>query len=122
MADNKTYITQARESGNVLISEDVISTIADHAINEVDGVVALSSKRAVEFAERLSKKGWSKGMKITIEDNNTLQVDCNIIIAYGHSVVAVASAVQDAVTTALESTASVKVSSVNVNVCGIAQQ
>lgn len=122
MADNKTYITQAQENGTVYISEDVIASIADHAVNEVEGVVALSSKPAAALADRISKKGWAKGMKIAIDDDNSLRVDCNIIIAYGYSVIAVANAVQEAVTSALESTTGVKVANVNVNVCGIVQK
>ena len=122
MADNKTYITQVQESGTVLISEDVVTTIADHAVNEVEGVVSLSSKPAAAFADRISKKGWGKGMKVIIGEDNSLRVECNIIIAYGYSVISVAHAVQEAVTTALESTTGVKVENINVNVCGIAQK
>lgn len=122
MAENKTYITQVQENGSVMISEDVISTIADHAIHEVEGVVALSTKPGADIAERIGKKNWGKGMKITIGEDDQLTVECNVIIAYGQSVVAVAQAVQETITGALESMTGVKVASVNVNVCGIAQK
>ena len=39
MAEYKQYITHAQENGNVLISEDVIATIVEHAVADVDGVV-----------------------------------------------------------------------------------
>jgi uncharacterized alkaline shock family protein YloU len=61
-------------------------------------------------------------MKITIGDDDSLSVECNLILSYGQSVVAVAKAVQEAVTSALESTTGVKVAHVNVNVCGISAQ
>ena len=122
MAENKNYITQVQENGNVLISEDVIGTIVDHAIHEVEGVVSLSTKPGADIADLIGKKNWGKGMKITIGEENQLTVDCNIIIAYGQSVVCVAKAVQESVTAALESMTGVKVAGVNVNVCGIAQQ
>ena len=122
MAENKTYIIQEQESGAVMISEDVIAAIADHTINEVEGVVGLNTKLGADIAEKIGKKSWGKGLKITISENDTLFIDCNIIVAYGQSVVTVAKAVQEAVTGALESTTGVKVASVNVNVCGIAQQ
>ena len=121
MAENK-YITQPQEHGNVLISEDVIATIADHAIQEVEGFVSLSSKPGADIADLIGKKNWGKGMKITIGEDGNLTVDCNVIIAYGQSVVTVASAIQEALTAALESMTGVKVASVNVNVCGIAQK
>ena len=122
MADNKTYITHMQDHGAVMISEDVISTIVSHAIGEVEGVVSLSSKPGADIAELIGKKNWGKGMKITVGEDDILFVDCNIVVAYGQSVVAVAQAVQEAVTGALESTTGVKVARVNVNVCGITQK
>ena len=122
MADNKTYITQTQENGTVMISENVIATIVDHAISEVEGVVGMSTKPGADIAEMIGKKNWGKGLKITISENDQTYIDCNIVVAYGQSVVSVANAVQIAVTNALESMTGVKVACVNVNVCGIAQQ
>ena len=75
-----------------------------------------------DIADMIGKKAWGKGIKITIADDNALSVDCNVNIGYGQSVVSVAKAVQDAVTGALESSTGVKVSAVNINVCGIIRQ
>ena len=122
MADNKQYITQVQDHGTVMISEDVITTIVAHTIEEVEGVAGLSTKPGADIAEMIGKKNWGKGMKITITENDTLSVECNLILSYGQSVVAVANAVQEAVTAALESTTGVKVACVNVNVCGISAE
>lgn len=122
MAENKQYITQAQERGNVLISEDVIATIIENAIKDVEGVVGLSVKPGADIADMIGKKAWGKGIKITISDDNALSVDCNVNIGYGQSVVSVAKSVQDAVTGALESATGVTVSAVNINVCGIIRQ
>ena len=40
MAENKQYITKVQDNGSVMISEDVIGTIVDHAVHEVEGVVS----------------------------------------------------------------------------------
>lgn len=122
MAENKQYITQVQDNGSVLISEDVIATIVANAIAEVEGIVGLSVKPGADIADMIGKKNWGKGMKITIGPENELSIDCNVNIGYGQSVVTVAKAVQDAVTAALESAAGVKVTAVNVNVCGIIRQ
>ncbi len=122
MAENKTYIAQEQENGSVMISEDVIATIVIHTISEVEGVVELNSKPGADIAEMIGKKNWGKGLKITIAENDELAVACNVVIAYGQSVVSVANAVQAAVTGAVESMTGVKVAAVNVNVCGIAQK
>ena len=122
MAENKQYITQAQENGSVMISEDVIATIVDRAVCEVEGVVALTTKPGSDIAELIGKKNWGKGIKIVIGQDDELYIDCNVVISYGQSVVAVAKAVQEAVTGALESITGVVVASVNVNVCGIVRQ
>ena len=119
MAENKQYITQVQDNGTVLISEDVIVTIVAHAVEEVEGVVGLNVKPGADIVELIGKKNWGKGLKITIGEEDALTVDCNINVAYGHSVVSVASAVQASVSNALESMAGVKIAAVNVNVCGI---
>ena len=119
MAENKQYITQAQNGGKVMISEEVIVTIAANAVADVEGVGGLSVKPGNDVHELVSKKAWGKSIKIVIGENDEIYVDCNIIVAYGQSVVTVAKTVQEAVTAALESMAGVTVASVNVNVSGI---
>ncbi|HIR31455.1 MAG TPA: Asp23/Gls24 family envelope stress response protein [Candidatus Faecousia faecavium] len=115
MAEYKQYITQNQENGSVMISEDVIATIAEHALIDVDGVVKGGS-------EIVGKKSWGKGMRITISEDNTLSIGCNVIVRYGDSVVNVANAVQDAIANAVESVTGVTFSDINVNVCGIVRK
>lgn len=122
MAENKQYITHMQDKGSVMISEDVVASIVAQSVKEVEGVAGLSVKPGADIADMIGKKNWGKGMKIVIADDNTLTVDCDILIGYGQSVVAVAEAVQAAVTSHLESMTGVKINAVNVNVCGIARQ
>lgn len=109
------YITQSQENGNVLISEDVIAAIVEHTLTEVEGVVKGGS-------EVVGKKSWGKGVRITVADDNSLTLGCNIIVSYGESVINVAKNVQEAVTTAVESVTGVVVTDVHVNVCGIVRK
>ena len=122
MADNKQYVIQQQEQGAVLISEDVIATIIANAVTDVEGVVGLSTKPGADIADAIGKKNWGKGIKITIAQDNTVFIDCNVNVGYGQSVVNVANSVQNAITAALESTAGLKVAAINVNVCGIIRQ
>lgn len=115
MADNKQYITQSQEGGSVMISEDVIATIVEHTLTEVEGVVRGG-------ADVIGKKTWGKGIRIAIGEDNSLSIGCNIIVAYGQSVVEIAKSVQAAVANALESVTGVTVKEVSVNVCGIAKK
>ena len=122
MAENKQYITQVQDNGRVMISEDVISTIVIQSLADIEGYVGLSAKPGSDIIELIGKKNWGKGIKVTISENDELTVDCNVVISYGHSVVAVATAIQEAVCGALQSMTGVSVVSVNVNVCGIVRQ
>lgn len=112
MAENKRYITQVQENGNVMISEDVIATIVAHTAQEVDGVDGLHTR-----------KSWGgKSMRINIAEDNTLTIECNLIVKYGYSVIDVAKNAQVSVISAVESMAGVKVAEANMNVCRIARQ
>ena len=111
MAEYKQYITQIQEGGNVMISEDVVATIVEHTLTEVEGVVKGG-------AEVVGKKSWGKGMRIAIAEDNSVSIGCNVIVSYGQSVVEIAQTVQAAITNAVESVTGVKVTEVNVNVCG----
>lgn len=122
MAEYKQYITQAQENGSVMISEDVVAKIAEHALADVEGVAGIVAKPGTDIADLISKKNWGKGMKILISENNALTIDCNVLICYGQSVVDIAEAVQAAVISAVESMTGVKVTAVNVNVCGIVRK
>ena len=122
MADTKQYISHDQENGNVIISEDVIITIVSQAVSEVEGVVGMSTKPGADIVELLGKKNWGKGIRAAISEDDTISIDCNVVLAYGQSVVSVAAAIQAAVTAAIESMAGVKVVAVNVNICGIVRQ
>ena len=119
MAEYKQYITNIQENGNVMISEDVIAAIVATALTEVEGIGSMGTKPGIGVADFTVKKHWGKSLKILIAEDNSVSIDCTIMIKYGHSVVEVAQAVQQAITGSVEAMAGVKVPSVNVNICGI---
>ena len=116
MAENKDYITHVQEHGTVLISEDVISTIAYSSAKDVEGVAGISAK----LGDLSNLMNWNKALKITISDDNAITVDCSIVVAYGQAVINVAKAVQDAISSSVENMTGIKPAVVNVHVCGIA--
>ena len=122
MAENKQYIVQEEKNGAVMISEDVIAAIVAQAVSEVEGVSGLNVKPGADIAEFIGKKNWGKGIKVVIAEDNSVIIDCNLTVYYGVSVVSVAKSAQDAITSAVESMAGVKMSAVNVNVCGIVRK
>ena len=122
MAEYKQYITQVQENGKVMISEDVVATIVEHALVDLEGVAGLDTRPGADIADLIGKKTWARGMKIQIAEDNSLSIGCNVVIYYGHSVVEVAAAVQNAIRSSVESMTGVEVAKINVNVCGIVRQ
>ncbi len=122
MAESKQYIAQTLDNGSVQISEDVIAEVVAHAASEVDGVVGINTKPGADIAEFIGKKNWGRGLKITVSDDNSVTIDCNITVSYGQNVVAIAGTVQTAIINAVNSLAAIKIAAVNVNVCGIVRQ
>ena len=122
MAENKQYITHPQDNGSVMISEDVVSKIVLQALADIDGYVSAGIKPGMDIIELIGRKNWGKGIKVTVGEDNQLCVECNVIIAYGYSVMTVATAIQEAAVNALASMTGVEKISVNVNVCGIARQ
>jgi len=122
MAENKQYITRVQKDGAIMISEDVIGTIVAHAITEVEGVVGLNNKLTPEIAEFIGAGNWAKGVRIKLDDNDQVSIDCNIIVAYGSCIVNVAKAAQEAIASSVEALSGVKTSAVNVNVCGVVRK
>ena len=104
MAENKDYVTTELENGTVNINEDVITTVAAAALRDVEGVV--------------NAKNDKKTIRVTLGEDS-VAVDCGLVLLYGHSVVEIAKNVQNAVTNAIESMTGLKVSRVDVNVTGI---
>ena len=104
MAENKDYVTTELENGTVNINEDVITTVAAAALRDVEGVV--------------NAKNDKKTIRVTLGEDS-VAVDCGLVLLYGHSVVEIAKNVQSAVTNAVESMTGLKVSRVDVNVTGI---
>ena len=119
MAEYKQYITQSQENGSVMISENVVAAIVANAMNEVEGVGSLGTKPGITAQDFDTKKHWNKSLKIMIAEDNSVSIDCTLMIRFGYSVVDVAAAVQQAITTNVEAVTGVNVSGVNVNVCGI---
>ena len=122
MAENKQYIINPQDNGCVMISEDVVSKIVLQAMTDIDGFVSVGIKPGVDIIELIGRKNWGKGIKVTIGENNQLCVECNVVIAYGYSVMTVATAIQEAAVSALTSMTGLEKICVNVNVCGIARQ
>ena len=121
MGENKGYIRTSDEKGSVNIAEEVIAVIAATTAIDVDGVHGLYISHSKELTSLNGKKGLSKGVKLSIDEDNIV-IDVHIIAEMGYSVSEVGAEVQKAVISAISSAVGVTVATVNVHVCGIAHE
>lgn len=118
MSENRDYYTNHEDSGTINISEDVIASIASLAASEVEGVAGLNAPTAVDLAELLGKKSLNKGVKVQNIGKSVI-VDIYVNVKYGYKIPEVASRLQDAIVSAIESMTGLDVESVNVHVGGV---
>lgn len=115
MAEIKDYTAKADDNGKVIISEEVIASIASIAANEIDGVAGLGTPNVADF---LGKKASSKGVKIVLFEDSA-EINVTIVVKKGVVIPSVAKAVQENIISAVESMTGIKVTAVNVKVGGV---
>lgn len=117
-AKDTTAESGNKNIGNVVISENVVASIAGIAASEVAGVSKLTSNFSKEIISKLSKKTSTNGVKIDI-DNEVVAVELSIEIEYGNNIKTVCEEVQVKVKQAIESMTGMTVREVNVSISGI---
>ena len=100
------------ENGNIKISEDVISVLADKAIKEIEGVDSLAGRFADSIAVALGKK-TAAGIDADTKDGKTA-ITVHLVIKYGYRIPEIAWKVQEAVKNTVETMTGLEVTKVNV--------
>ena len=119
MAETKEYLIEPLEDGSIMISEEVIATVAAMAVREVEGVYGLTTGNGLDLLSLLNIKNLRKGIRVTLGEG-TMEIACNLIVKMGTSVMDVAKKVQEKIVSEVESMTGVRPTRVNVNVCGVA--
>ena len=105
------------ENGSLMISEDVVATIAATAAREVEGVTIAGD----------SKSGWNlfshsnaRGKNVSIQlDGTDATINLNVHLKFGIGVRDAAEQVQKKVKESVQNMTGITVSKVNVNVDGV---
>ena len=107
--------------GKIIISEEVVSTIAGITAIEIDGVVGMSGGIVGGLGEMLGRKNLSKGVKAEVGERET-NIDLFIIVKYGTKIPDICSTMQEKVKKEVESMTGLEVREVNINVEGVATE
>ena len=103
------------ELGNVSISQEVVATIAESVISEIDGVASLVGGNAKNEIVKFFQNVSSGGEGIEVEDGETeCTIDLYIVAKLGHQLPALAGEIQNKVVKAITEITGLKVQEVNV--------
>ena len=119
MAEAKEYLVQSKENGTVMISEEVIASIAALAVRDVEGVYGTSADASFELNTIFGKKNLGKGIRVNIHDGG-VDIVCNLVVKLGNPVMTVAQKVQEAIADEVSMMTGVRPASAHVNVTGVA--
>ncbi len=119
MAEAKEYLVQSKENGTVMISEEVIASIAALAVRDVEGVYGTSADNGFELNTIFGKRNLGKGIRVTIQDGG-VDIVCNLVVKLGSPVMTVAQKVQETIADEVSMMTGVRPASVHVNVTGVA--
>lgn len=101
------------ENGNVKISEDVISVLADKAIKDIEGVEELAGRFTDSIAVAFGKKSGVPGVSADTKEGKTA-ITVHLVIKYGFRIPEIAWKVQEAVKNTVETMTGLEVTKVNV--------
>lgn len=113
---SKNDITTTEES--LVISEDVIATIAANAATDVEGVHSMAP-HSIGFSGVVFKEKQSKAVKIQMNEN-TLILDLYIKVKKGYKVKETAEKVQAKVKESVQNMTGYAVTKINVHVADVA--
>lgn len=105
--------------GRIVISEEVLATIAGMAAVECYGLVGMAARNIKDgLVELLGRENISRGVEVTVRENE-ISVDLYIIVGYGVKISEVAHNVMEKVKYTIERITGLPVARVNINVQGV---
>ncbi len=107
-------------NGDVIIESEVIAQFAGLSAIECFGIVGMATVNVKDGLVKLLRgDSVSKGVNVTIGENNTIAIDFHIIVAYGVSISTVAENLMSTVRYKVEAFTGMQVKNINVYVEGV---
>ena len=107
----------SKENGYIHYSDEVLAKIVGLSNMECYGVVGMVSKNATEgFWELMRVENLSKGVKLTLTEDEKLNIELFVMVEYGTKISVIANNIVQKVRYNVENFTGLKVSSITVNV------
>ncbi len=106
--------------GEIQIDTEIIARYAGTAAMECMGIVGMASVNVKDGLVKLLKKdSLTRGINVTVSEQNKLRMDFHIVVAYGVSISAVADNLIENVKYKVEGFSGIEVEWINVLVEGV---
>ena len=117
---NSMKTNMSGENGEIYVENEVIAKCAGQAAVGCSGIVGMAGVGMKDGIARLLKgDSASKGVSVTVDEENKLSIDFHIIVAYGVSISAVCDTLISTVKYNVESMIGLEVKSIRVYVEGV---
>ncbi|WP_226002156.1 Asp23/Gls24 family envelope stress response protein [Paenibacillus sp. BJ-4] len=114
-------MTENKQNGHILISDDVLSKITGLAALNTPGISTIYRGISKEANKRLNRKSIKKGISVTVSPDETI-IDLKVVVEYGCSIHEVTRELQQNIMEDLINMAGLSTIVVNVKVEGVAIQ
>ncbi len=106
--------------GKVLIDENVIATYAGSVAVECFGIVGMAAVNVKDGLVKLLKKDYlNHGISVTVDENNMINIEFHVIVAYGVSIATVSENLVETVKYKVETFTGMKINTINICVEGV---
>ncbi|MGI6614719.1 MAG: Asp23/Gls24 family envelope stress response protein [Dethiobacteria bacterium] len=117
-SDERPSVEEKHTEDSIRISPEVIAVVAGIAVEETEGVAGMSGGIVDGIAQRLGRKDFGKGIRVSLEEEKVL-LDLNVVIEYGAPLLETAEKLKQNVRSTVEEVTGLTVAAVNINVTGI---
>ncbi|MGN0514218.1 MAG: Asp23/Gls24 family envelope stress response protein [Lachnospiraceae bacterium] len=106
--------------GNVVIDTNVIARYAGLAAIECFGIVGMAALSVKDgFVKLLKKDSITRGINVTIDEDNKITINFHVIIAYGVSIKTVSENLIENVKYKVEEYTGIEIKKINIFVDGV---
>ena len=106
--------------GNIFVDNDVIAQYAGSVAMECFGIVGMAGVNVKDGLVRLLKMdSMTRGITVSLNSNNKLNLDFHVIVAYGVSISAVTDNLIESVKYKVEEFTGIEIEKINIYVEGV---
>lgn len=110
----------SNQMGEVLIDTNVVAQYAGLAAIECFGIVGMAAVSMKDGIVKLLKRdSITRGVNVTIDENNLLEIDFHVIVAYGVSILTVTDNLIESVKYKVEEFTGIEIKKINVFIDGV---